>query len=455
MNSGMPWADSVGQIPGLADHHLHEEQQMKMGMMPGSRSFTRNSDFLPVEMNEQMNEKTQIHEPMEINERVRRRGLKISELLNADDAQKQDNHMLGTWDSIRPSNMTALWNGSEANQLVDAFRSSSEPVSQSVSNVPANYMSGPPTHAFRYSPGVECTAQSLGASPTVLPSFSQLAVHDKDATEGSNAGSYASSDLSPSNWRRASSPLANGVSRLGISKETNSPRLVGGMRQQAARNYSAAQRALVTDDDLSPANSRLNRRLTDNGYGHFSAPSQVRGGYVSTQTGIVPQQIYPASEFERPQDATRMNGQYGAMVQPTFGGPQQNVEDDEGPYLTSSAQGTPRKRCATGGSKFCHVCRHLGKSSSLLCSNSTKGTCKKVICERCFVKNKWDWESAASNPDAFICCHCRGECPSKASCYTYKEVNKRRGKDNGRRVISLPKTGDDSSPSSQAEENTS
>ncbi|KAA8497634.1 hypothetical protein FVE85_5219 [Porphyridium purpureum] len=116
-----------------------------------------------------------------------------------------------------------------------------------------------------------------------------------------------------------------------------------------------------------------------------------------------------------------------------------------------TAMDKPRRRCASGGgSKFCHVCRHLGRSSFVVCSNIAHGTCRKVICERCFIKHGWPWEEARDNAATFVCCHCRNECPPRASCHTYKEVNRRRVKDQSRKVLPVSLNNNATEPESQA-----
>jgi len=76
-------------------------------------------------------------------------------------------------------------------------------------------------------------------------------------------------------------------------------------------------------------------------------------------------------------------------------------------------------------SRFCHVCaRHVDNGTMMSCHNIAYGVCRKVVCSRCFDENGWDWESAKKGK--FVCCHCKGECPSKAQCNTYKKTNRKR-----------------------------
>ncbi len=77
-------------------------------------------------------------------------------------------------------------------------------------------------------------------------------------------------------------------------------------------------------------------------------------------------------------------------------------------------------------SRFCHVCvRPATRFGFLLCLNISAGTCRKVVCKRCFEEFNWDWHAAANNP-SWACSHCSGTCPERASCFTYDKWNKKR-----------------------------
>lgn len=76
-------------------------------------------------------------------------------------------------------------------------------------------------------------------------------------------------------------------------------------------------------------------------------------------------------------------------------------------------------------SRFCHVCSRTPKRVRLaVCSKIRKGTCRKVICERCFGLYKYgNFEQAYEQPSSWICTHCTGQCPPKAQCRTYQRIN--------------------------------
>lgn len=58
-------------------------------------------------------------------------------------------------------------------------------------------------------------------------------------------------------------------------------------------------------------------------------------------------------------------------------------------------------------SRFCHICTRSAKPNNMLvCSNVTKGTCRKIICFRCVRDVRWDW-GALKEDESWICTHCR------------------------------------------------
>jgi hypothetical protein len=81
-----------------------------------------------------------------------------------------------------------------------------------------------------------------------------------------------------------------------------------------------------------------------------------------------------------------------------------------------------RKYAKATPSRFCHICTRQSKKASPLvfCHNIARGTCRKAVCEKCFVKFGWDWD-AASTPDSepWLCPHCCNICPNGAQCFNY------------------------------------
>jgi hypothetical protein len=72
-------------------------------------------------------------------------------------------------------------------------------------------------------------------------------------------------------------------------------------------------------------------------------------------------------------------------------------------------------------SRFCHICTRQSKKSSphAFCLNINRGTCRKAVCEKCFVKFGWDWGAVAAPGSQWLCPHCCNICPRGAQCYNY------------------------------------
>jgi len=90
-----------------------------------------------------------------------------------------------------------------------------------------------------------------------------------------------------------------------------------------------------------------------------------------------------------------------------------------------------KKSSKTAPSRFCHICTRSSKSTRFAkCCHVETGTCRKIICERCAREHRWGDVIRAIEEPAFAatwsCLHCRGACPSRAQCATYKRVNSRR-----------------------------
>jgi hypothetical protein len=61
-------------------------------------------------------------------------------------------------------------------------------------------------------------------------------------------------------------------------------------------------------------------------------------------------------------------------------------------------------------SRFCHICLRRAERVALLsCGNSHSGTCRKVVCEKCFDVFGWNWAAACAMKESWICTHCRDE----------------------------------------------
>lgn len=77
-------------------------------------------------------------------------------------------------------------------------------------------------------------------------------------------------------------------------------------------------------------------------------------------------------------------------------------------------------------SKYCHICSRSPKNVRLAaCTKIKLGTCRKVICEKCFGQYNFGNFEAALNitTSTWVCTHCTESCPSHAQCINYQRVN--------------------------------
>lgn len=78
-------------------------------------------------------------------------------------------------------------------------------------------------------------------------------------------------------------------------------------------------------------------------------------------------------------------------------------------------------------SRYCHVCVRPAKRFGFVrCANNIiDGSCRKVVCKRCFEDAARDY-AAAKNAGNWKCWHCTQSCPMRASCTTYNKTNQKR-----------------------------
>lgn len=106
----------------------------------------------------------------------------------------------------------------------------------------------------------------------------------------------------------------------------------------------------------------------------------------------------------------------------------QQITDDELLRLRPKKQRRAAKFDKPVPSRFCHVCSRTPKNVRLVvCSKIKEGTCRKVICEKCFEEYKYGDFDLALHTDAseWICPHCSHTCPERAQCRTYQRINDR------------------------------
>lgn len=79
-------------------------------------------------------------------------------------------------------------------------------------------------------------------------------------------------------------------------------------------------------------------------------------------------------------------------------------------------------------SRFCHICSRTPKNVRLaVCSQILAGTCRKVVCEKCFGDYGFGNFADALNvrTSTWACPHCCEDCPPRAQCSTYGRINDR------------------------------
>lgn len=104
------------------------------------------------------------------------------------------------------------------------------------------------------------------------------------------------------------------------------------------------------------------------------------------------------------------------------------ISDDELLRLKPKKQRRAAKFDKPVPSRFCHVCSRTPKNVRLVkCCRIREGTCRKVICEKCFAEYKYgDFEQALKTEmTEWMCPHCLGKCPERAQCRTYQRINDR------------------------------
>lgn len=104
------------------------------------------------------------------------------------------------------------------------------------------------------------------------------------------------------------------------------------------------------------------------------------------------------------------------------------ITDDELLRLKPKKQRRAAKFEKPVPSRFCHVCSRTPKNVRLVvCTKIKEGTCRKVICEKCFEEYEYgNFEAAlATESSSWMCPHCAGQCPERAQCRTYQRINDR------------------------------
>eukprot|EP00190_Bangiopsis_sp_CCMP1999_P007013 CAMPEP_0198722276 /NCGR_PEP_ID=MMETSP1475-20131203/58_1 /TAXON_ID= ORGANISM="Unidentified sp., Strain CCMP1999" /NCGR_SAMPLE_ID=MMETSP1475 /ASSEMBLY_ACC=CAM_ASM_001111 /LENGTH=366 /DNA_ID=CAMNT_0044483175 /DNA_START=190 /DNA_END=1290 /DNA_ORIENTATION=+ len=150
--------------------------------------------------------------------------------------------------------------------------------------------------------------------------------------------------------------------------------------------------------------------------------------------GKVPSSISPVSNS--PGDQSPLSN-FGAiqdtLMQVPATKPRKSIKGGRGAGRSVSekfiVKATPKTRTYANptASHFCHICWRRAKYTPMaVCANIKQSSCRKVICKKCFVCFKWDWEAAVADGSNFQCTHCLNTCPEGAQCYTYGKTNLKR-----------------------------
>lgn len=84
------------------------------------------------------------------------------------------------------------------------------------------------------------------------------------------------------------------------------------------------------------------------------------------------------------------------------------ISDDEKTGIIPPRMGNASSANAVQPSKFCHIClRRAGRVTLLACGNAFEGSCRKVVCKKCFETFGWDWKAACEPSSMWTCTHCR------------------------------------------------
>uniref|UniRef100_A0A7S1TND7 Zinc-finger domain-containing protein n=1 Tax=Erythrolobus australicus TaxID=1077150 RepID=A0A7S1TND7_9RHOD len=159
------------------------------------------------------------------------------------------------------------------------------------------------------------------------------------------------------------------------------------------------------DLELPRTNSKKHRfsaalpRMKSQGgvYRANSAPSAKTSSWVQQAEGLLRAQSTSKLSSKQPLDPSALESQ----------------------LATDAARKPP--------SRYCHLCWASHRHQKLvICSNwYVDGKCRKVECERCIQR---EIEQSGGPLDANRPCrHCRGVCPEKAQCASYKKYNQARG----------------------------
>eukprot|EP00183_Erythrolobus_madagascarensis_P006651 CAMPEP_0185844328 /NCGR_PEP_ID=MMETSP1354-20130828/530_1 /TAXON_ID=708628 /ORGANISM="Erythrolobus madagascarensis, Strain CCMP3276" /LENGTH=525 /DNA_ID=CAMNT_0028543971 /DNA_START=119 /DNA_END=1696 /DNA_ORIENTATION=- len=191
-------------------------------------------------------------------------------------------------------------------------------------------------------------------------------------------------------------------------------------RSTASTTSRAVERAALVSSLPSPKKATATGVSDPFGvYGPASAPN-VYGRYGSS------------TDSSQAADRERLSPLHSSGF-PRAGSASTNRHSSQAPARPKGSSpvnqsATPVKKCYVGAkaSQFCHVCRRSNNAEFASCRNLADGSCRKVVCDRCFVRHNWSWAEYSKNPQNWECPHCTSQCPPKASCHLYSRINSSR-----------------------------
>mmetsp|Transcript_10494 Transcript_10494/g.22190 ORF Transcript_10494/g.22190 Transcript_10494/m.22190 type:complete len:654 (+) Transcript_10494:86-2047(+) len=241
------------------------------------------------------------------------------------------------------------------------------------------------------------------------PQFNQVQVVDQQSRV-QHASSHMTVNTAPVVAHHASESASASLA----GRDLNASQVVGGRAQKQTRASHAKQTNARTTDKPTLATGGYAPTSTM----HTTTP-RAAGAAASSATNVQSMQ-----NMQAPMQNMQMHANKSETQSARTG---QNNEEEELMRSMGSKKPKIRRYANTEASKFCHVCaRSMDTVRAISCFNTVFGVCRKIVCEKCFQQNGWDWDAASKPGARWACIHCKGICPERAQCNTYKRTNQRR-----------------------------
>lgn len=267
-------------------------------------------------------------------------------------------------------------------------------------------------------PPLSSVGTSDFSNPPSVPRSPRSNIADVFANMHFDRGSGPNSSLAPGSF--SNGPVPASLPPIRLSAGTNANGATGG-------------------DDVTSATSKEYRML----YGPSSKNSTIRkknSRSTSSTTSRVVERAALVSSLPSPRNSSPENqdpfgvaaaqsgDNYDLQARRRTSGTCGDLGLDAEPSSLGSRQRQQVKKCYVGAKKsqFCHVCRRSNNAEFASCKNLVDGSCRKVICDRCFVRYGWSWDDYVKDSSSWLCPHCSESCPPKASCHLYNRINSNR-----------------------------